>query len=632
MQSSSQTLVRRQCGLIAALVAAVTLLVPAIAQAGTNFTWSGAAAPGAPNWSTGTNWEGAAPSGSVGTLAFPALTSAACLANPPTATCSTSTNDVTGLTVNAISITEGNNYTITGNAITLGAGGLTMSASAGDHEFVPSVHLPITLGASQTWTISSGNPNLRGNVTGAADTLGLQTSNSGTLFVLSDVEVGAVTITSTGPPGISLGTRALSATLNGTDGNPVTVSGGSLTAYNGTVGPLTMTGNDELQVGEIETPAGRFAVNGGVTLDPTTLIRLAINGSGTTAGADYSQLSASGAVNLASAHLGINGGVFSGGGDICPTLPLGTVDTLVTTTGTLTGTFAELPDGTTTRVLCPGGTPSTGPWVRINYTAHTVTATVVDGSPSLTMTMLAVSNTTPSVGEAVTYTATVTPQGLAGTEPSGSVELLDGGTPIGTCSAQPLTAGLTSSTATCTVSYAAAGAHTITATYIGDATYAGSSSTAQTVNVHAASTPGAPPPGGGTPTPTPPPASLTGTVTLSHFTVTVQSGGTASVPLTCTGTATCRGALTLTARGATKGKKKRPKPTIIGTGTFAIPAGTSTVVMLTLNASGRALLRADHGRLGATLTILTSSPAPARAQHEAVHLVQRSATAKRRKR
>jgi hypothetical protein len=634
VQSSTQTFVRRWRVLVAALVAAAPLLAPAVAQASTNYTWSGAAAPGTPNWSDGTNWEGSAPSGSVGTLTFPALTSPACTAKPATATCYTSTNDVAGLTVNAISINEATGYyNISGNAITLGAGGLTVTAPAGN-QYAPTIHAPITLGAPQTWTINGGDPpNLDGNVTGAADALTIQTSNFGSLFVLSDVEAGAITISGE-QGGVDLGlTTGKPASMNGTNGNPVNLSGTNLNAFDGSVGTLTLTGNDQVQVGQSGTPAGMLTVNGSATLDSTSNLLVFISGSGTTAGTDYSQLSATGSVNLASARLGILGVVGSPGSEKCRTLNLGAVYTLVTTTGAVVGTFAGIPDGTTISVSCPGGTLSTGPWVRINYTARTVTATVVERPPVVqppTTTMLAVSNATPAAGEAVTYTATVTPEALMGAEPSGSVAFLDGGTPIGTCSAQPLTAGLTFSSASCTVSYAAAGAHTITATYAGDATYAGSSSTAQTVTVHASSAGGGSTGGGGTTTTTPPPAPTTGTVTVSSATITVQSSGKASIALACTGTGTCSGTLTLSAKGTKKGKTKRPKTTTIGTGKFSIPAGKSAHVALTLNAAGRALLRADHGRLNATLTILTSSPAPTRTQHVSVHLAQRSTKAKRK--
>jgi hypothetical protein len=101
-----------------------------------------------------------------------------------------------------------------------------------------------------------------------------------------------------------------------------------------------------------------------------------------------------------------------------------------------------------------------------------------------TTTTLQVSKATPAVGETVTYTATAAPKRAGAFEPSGSVEFLDGGTPIGTCSAQPLTQGVSSSTATCRLSYPATGAHSITATYGCDTNFFGSASTAQTVTVN----------------------------------------------------------------------------------------------------------------------------------------------------
>jgi len=77
----------------------------------------------------------------------------------------------------------------------------------------------------------------------------------------------------------------------------------------------------------------------------------------------------------------------------------------------------------------------------------------------------------------------VTP-GVAGAiNPSGTVAFLDGGSAISGCGAQPVTAGSSSATATCTVSYPSAGSHTIAATYGGDTNFAGSSSPATTVTV-----------------------------------------------------------------------------------------------------------------------------------------------------
>jgi hypothetical protein len=48
-------------------------------------------------------------------------------------------------------------------------------------------------------------------------------------------------------------------------------------------------------------------------------------------------------------------------------------------------------------------------------------------------------------------------------------------------------------------------------------------------------------------------------------------------------------------------------------------------VKVKLNATGRALLKAHHGKLTATLTVRNSSPSPAATIHKTVHVVQKGA-------
>jgi hypothetical protein len=110
-------------------------------------------------------------------------------------------------------------------------------------------------------------------------------------------------------------------------------------------------------------------------------------------------------------------------------------------------------------------------------------------NPAATTTALSASDISPAAGTSVTYTATVTPANTGASEPSGSVAFLDGSSPISGCTAQPVTTGSSSSTATCTVSYPAAGSHAITAGYAGDANFTSSTSAATTVTVQAAPTP-----------------------------------------------------------------------------------------------------------------------------------------------
>jgi Bacterial Ig-like domain (group 3) len=88
---------------------------------------------------------------------------------------------------------------------------------------------------------------------------------------------------------------------------------------------------------------------------------------------------------------------------------------------------------------------------------------------------------TVGVGASTTYTATVNsmPGRLGTMQPTGTVEFLDGGQTIASCTNEQLT----NAGATCTVRYNTTGSHNITAQYGGDANFGGSSAPAQPVNV-----------------------------------------------------------------------------------------------------------------------------------------------------
>jgi hypothetical protein len=381
---------RARPSLLAALaLAAVSATLGCASADAASFTWSGAATPGTSNWSAGANWSGTAPAGAVEDLIFPALTGAACTPSPPVADpCYQSNNDLGGLSVNAITIDDGVEYNITGTAITLGAGGITASPSASDSGFPnprnPRLGLPIVLGAPQTWTIAGGSANQQMNL-GAAVSGGfaLTVDLSGQTFLgvnQQDVEVGPVMVTGSSPfPGtVSLGPGG--GSIDATDGNAVNFTGGAgLAAFGGATGPLTMTGG-QLQVGG-PGGAGRLAVNGGVTLDSTEFSSFVQPGP--TASVDYSQLGATGTVNLVNVRLRLSGG--SGG--TCPKLNPGEVDTLVTTTGALTGRFTGVPEGAIVQIYCNSlVTGQKPPTAKIDYTAHAITATIEpEGTPTSTI-------------------------------------------------------------------------------------------------------------------------------------------------------------------------------------------------------------------------------------------------------
>ncbi len=482
--------------LLAGLVIGL-LLPPAATAAATNFKWSGGALVpngktgieaknvGTPLWSVGANWEGGVPpSGSVGTLTFAHLTQGCPSQHKETEpTCNFSANDLTNLSATAMFITESGSeerYSIWGNPITLGEGGLTATADPNATAATSTnFELPVLLAAPQTWSISGdafeGMFNLGGDVTGPSDPLEFSLSNA-SLNVGSNIEAGPISLTGDGSVylGNPLGPHFVGV-LNGGDGNPVNIGSGVKVFDENTngvdedldnIGALTLADHGALQLGQ-PSVAGSvlLGVNGGVNLSPTSKVSMLYN----------SRIHASGPVNLGGAELSLGDSfrIIDG----TPTCDVLEEDTLISTTGVLTGTFRGIPDGALVPLTCEG--MRIAPEARITYTAHAVIASMVER----TTTALDVSNSTPTIGQPVTLTATVSPERHGEGVPSGAVEFLDGSQPIGACSAQSLVPGSSASTASCTVTYPAAGAHSISTTYLGGESYADSTSSPQDVTV-----------------------------------------------------------------------------------------------------------------------------------------------------
>ncbi len=104
----------------------------------------------------------------------------------------------------------------------------------------------------------------------------------------------------------------------------------------------------------------------------------------------------------------------------------------------------------------------------------------------------------------------------------------------------------------------------------------------------------------------------------------VNSSGRALVKLRGTGAGKCAGKLTLRIKIAQAkiAGKKIVKLRSIGTASFAILAGQTRVLAIKLNAAGRLLLKAGHGRLNTSLLIVKSSPAPVKARSASIRLTQ----------
>ncbi|HTA12176.1 MAG TPA: IPT/TIG domain-containing protein [Solirubrobacteraceae bacterium] len=106
---------------------------------------------------------------------------------------------------------------------------------------------------------------------------------------------------------------------------------------------------------------------------------------------------------------------------------------------------------------------------------------------------------------------------------------------------------------------------------------------------------------------------------------------TALVKIRRTGAGGCRGHVTLSVKVkmAGKGKHAKSKLKAIGTANFTLSSASTLLVQVKLNAAGRALLKAAHGRLNAHVLVFKSAPAPTQAHTSTVRLV-RQAPAKRK--
>jgi hypothetical protein len=369
-------------------------------------------------------------------------------------------NDLTGLGLDSIDFSGtalSGSYTLGGNAVTLGSGGITSTMSA-------ALSMPIELTAPQTWSLNESSVDLSGGLTGSsalAVDLASNTNVPGALGVAGDAEVGPVTVTGAGLVELTGG----AASLDGTNGNAVSVSSTTNNAALLAAGP----GTDD--VGGLSVGSGGSVHLGGITGVPEAVANLHINGSvsfdgvlsafsdeidstGMTAGVDYGELTATGNISLDDASFGVS--EQSGG---CPApSDIGKTFPFLSTPGTISGAFAGAVEG---QVVGIGlGSCSTG--VQMHYSPHEVDGTIVSTTGSSPAVAVSATPNPGFTGQPVTYSATVS--GSNGT-PTGNVIFGLGG--VGTlCTAQ-----LSDGSGSCTSSAAPLGTDPVNAYYSGDATY-----------------------------------------------------------------------------------------------------------------------------------------------------------------
>jgi hypothetical protein len=400
-------------GVRVVLVAAGVFVCWAGPAAAANFTWSGGdtATPTAV-WSDAANWVGGvapAADATAGAISFPELTSGGCVSVPPIGTCYASDNDVTGLIAGQLDFnSHAGLYSLSGNELTLEDG----IKSASD----ASVSLPIALGAPQTWNVA-GSFDVFGPVSGD-QSLTIDMSPAASLNLGNPLpHIGGTVDDEIGPVTVEGGTINLFGELNDVDGNPVVLKETS-GLLGDTLGPLTLQDSQVTFEGTVNVPSASFDNLSTVTLAPS------------------SSIASTGAIDLGGADLASFGGVaFINEVDQpqCDAEPIGTTEQLVSTTGELTGTFGNVPEGAIVYDGCGGQ-------VRINYhesgATQTVTGTFL-GKP--TQMTLSVGPQSARTNQQMLLTAQVSfvveePPG----ELQGSVAFEQGGVALPGCGAVPL--------------------------------------------------------------------------------------------------------------------------------------------------------------------------------------------------
>jgi len=250
----------------------------------------------------------------------------------------------------------------------------------------------------------------------------------------------------------------------------------------GTVGAITAHGM--ISPGDSATVTGVLTAEGSVTLHPGSTFSFAINGA--TAGTGYSQLDATGSVNL-------GGSTLTGSFGFTPAA--GETFTIIKSTAPIVGTFYGLPEGAS---VTRGGVAFT-----ISYAGGSSGDDVVltsGAAKTISTTTSLSSSANPSIaGQSVTFTAVVAPTGVTTATPTGTVIFtIDGkaGSPV------PLTEVNGKDQATFTMPNLAAGRYTITASYGGDVNFAPSDSSTvmQVVDPSVTAPPPVAPTGGDGPT------------------------------------------------------------------------------------------------------------------------------------
>jgi hypothetical protein len=390
-------------------------------------TWTGLGSD--TNWTTANNWSSDTPPSPGDDLVFPLLSSASPYPSV--------NNFAAGTTFNSITIGAAG-YSLSGNAVVVSSDIVTTYTSGKSSD-----SMGTTLGSGTISLAAGGRLDLSGELAGSA---GLSLFGGGTLDLLgANSYTGTTMITSSN--------LLVDSTIGTVQDN------GGVLGGNGTVGDVTSVGGT---ISPGHNPSPGVLTTSSLTLDSNSTFAAVLDGTspgnGTTG---YDQVVASEAVQLGGAAL--NASIGSGF-----TPAVGDQLTIIQNNSgsPVSGTFAGLAEGAAVNV--------SGTLFQITY----------QGGPNhdnVVLTVMSVSTTTTTVtsssqiavnGQPVTFTATVTPTSSGLGTPTGTVVFLAGSTPIGEGTLN------SSRQATFTTSSLGFGAYSITAIYLGDATFQGSKSSA----------------------------------------------------------------------------------------------------------------------------------------------------------
>lgn len=393
--------------LVAAVICTCSLLLAATASA-TDYTWKGGGSSS--DWSEATNWlGGSAPTmgATIETLTLPLLSGGLQNIN----------NNVSGLSVRELQVEASHGYGVSGEALTLGSGGLSMSTAERSSGGL-FLGVPLTLSGNQEWKVAGPAPEsgvhvitpdltIENNLAGESSNLTINLTGEAFLqFGLGvphaphfDDEVGNVTIN--GEAGDGGVVRLTNADLNATDHHSITLNHVSWESAEGTAtGPIVATDSqldlEGSSIGSVTARQSLLETQGilplpSLSLDEGSTLRLYMATHGNTLGTDYTQITSTGQVSLGGATLDIIG---PGPGTECPSPTVGETDTLISTTGSLEGAFGNYPNDSALLIPCfdgqheviPGEEPAARVYLyRINYNTTSspeiVTATTLPGVP-----------------------------------------------------------------------------------------------------------------------------------------------------------------------------------------------------------------------------------------------------------